>query len=171
MNFSEALKAGKTSPEEALSIFDALEPVDIDFMIGLWQGSGFPSGHPMDGLLESSGWYGKSFRDAESAHPLLFHTADGKGVFALDPLKMPTGADARKPAEIQYEVETHDYKARLRMTVFRGKLSATMIYDDRPINDIFHKVDDNTVLGAMDIRGLSQTYFFVLRRVTSAEPL
>ena len=39
------------------------------------------------------------------------------------------------------DVETGKFKARLRMTEYRGQLSATMIYDDWPTNDVFRKVD------------------------------
>jgi hypothetical protein len=40
-----------------------------------------------------------------------------------------------------------------------------MIYDQLPINDSFRKIDDNTVFGAMDFKGVPQPFFFVLRRV------
>jgi hypothetical protein len=55
-------------------------------------------------------------------------------------------------------------RARLRMISYRGKSSATMIYDSLPINDVFRKVDENTVLGVMDLKGVRQPYFFALRR-------
>ena len=55
-------------------------------------------------------------------------------------------------------------KARLRMTEFRGKISATMCYDQRPIHDVFRRVDDDTVLGAMDMKGMDEVFFFLLRR-------
>jgi Domain of unknown function (DUF4334) len=42
-----------------------------------------------------------------------------------------------------------------------------MIYDSLPINDIFRKVDDDTVLGAMDLRLTPQPFFFILRRETA----
>jgi hypothetical protein len=41
-----------------------------------------------------------------------------------------------------------------------------MIYDDLPIHDVFRQVDADTVLGAMDMRGLAQPYVFLLRRDT-----
>ena len=61
-------------------------------------------------------------------------------------------------------LQTEEPKARLRMTEYRGVVSATMIYDSLPINDIFRKVDDDTVLGVMDMRFTSQPVFFLLRR-------
>ena len=39
-----------------------------------------------------------------------------------------------------------------------------MIYDKLPIQDIFRRVDERTVLGVMDYKGMTQPYFFVLRR-------
>ncbi|CAJ1586868.1 DUF4334 domain-containing protein [[Mycobacterium] wendilense] len=53
---------------------------------------------------------------------------------------------------------------RLRMVEYRGVLSATMIYDALPINDHFRLIDDDTVLGVMDMRGLDRPLMFVLRR-------
>jgi hypothetical protein len=52
------------------------------------------------------------------------------------------------------------------MTNYRGKVSATLIYDDLPINDAFRLVDTNTVLGVMDLKGMEQPFFFVLNRET-----
>ena len=39
-----------------------------------------------------------------------------------------------------------------------------MIYDSLPINDVFRKVDDHTVLGLMDLKGMKDPFFFVLTR-------
>ena len=50
------------------------------------------------------------------------------------------------------------------MTEYRGVVSATMCYDDLPIHDVFRLVDDDTVLGLMDLRGLEQPFVFFLRR-------
>lgn len=55
-------------------------------------------------------------------------------------------------------------RARLRMTSYRGKSSATMIYDQLPINDVFRKIDDNAVLEAMDCKAMPTPFFFILRR-------
>ncbi len=55
-------------------------------------------------------------------------------------------------------------KARLRMTTYRGKSSATMIYDQLPINDVFRKIDQDAVFGVMDLKGMKSPFFFILRR-------
>jgi hypothetical protein len=61
-------------------------------------------------------------------------------------------------------LKTEESQARLRMMDYRGKVSATMIYDHLPINDSFRQVDDNTVLGIMDWKKSPQPFFFVLKR-------
>ena len=55
-------------------------------------------------------------------------------------------------------------KARLRTVEHRGVATAAMVYDALPIIDVFRRVDADTLLGLMDLRGLPQPYFFLLRR-------
>jgi hypothetical protein len=168
------LETGKTTTESALQLFDALEPVDLDFMMGRWQGSGLHTNHPMDGLLETSNWYGKEFIDPETVHPLLFSDGQGK-IFKVSPnpvamdwvLKLPIPKnDFLKPLLMLTNslLKTEESQARLRMMDYRGKVSATMIYDHLPINDSFRQVDENTVLGIMDLKHSPQPFFFVLKR-------
>ena len=38
-------------------------------------------------------------------------------------------------------------------------LTATTIYDSLPIQDIFRAVDDDTLLGVMDLRGMTRRSF------------
>lgn len=167
MTFDEAIAAGEITQEEAFAIFDALPTVEPEQMIGTWRGSDFKAHHPSDGQLTSSGWFGKRFKDLEWADPLVYYAADGKDTFAADPQKL-MGLQSRgasgKISEVRDQVETDMPAARLRSIVFRGKPTATMIYDQLPIYDHFRRVDDNTVLGAMDARGDTKTFFFVLRR-------
>lgn len=173
-NYQSILEAGQTTTEKALELFDSLEPVNLDFMFGRWQGSGLHTSHPMDGLLEISNWYGKEFVDAENVHPLLFLDSQKK-VFKVAPnakamksvfnFPIPE-SDSWKPLFmfINSLLKTEKSQARLRMMQYRGKVSATMIYDYLPINDAFRKVDDNTVLGIMDYKESSQPFFFILKR-------
>ncbi|QSJ14349.1 DUF4334 domain-containing protein [Nostoc sp. UHCC 0702] len=173
-NYQLILKTGKTTREKALQLFDYLEPVNLDFMFGRWQGSGLYTDHPMDGLLETSNWYGKEFIDSENVHPLLFLDHQGK-IFKVAPnstlmdsvLKFPLPKNnSLKPLLILINsfLQTEKSQARLRMMEYRGKVTATMIYDHLPINDSFRKVDENTVLGIMDYKNLPQPFFFVLKR-------
>ncbi|MBN1547706.1 MAG: DUF4334 domain-containing protein [Syntrophaceae bacterium] len=174
--FSIALEAGRASTDEALAIFDSLDPVDTDFMLGAWKGVGFPTGHPLDGLLEAYHWHGKRFESPEHVHPLVFSSLGG-GTTSVNPIFMipallvldrlpflKSQAVGRIFQACIWLFSTSRSRARLRMMSYRGKSSATMIYDHLPINDVFRKLDENTVLGVMDLKGMRQPFFFVLRR-------
>jgi hypothetical protein len=50
------------------------------------------------------------------------------------------------------------------MTELRGRSSATIVYDTVPINDVLRQLDADSVLGMMDLKGVQQPLFFVLRR-------
>jgi Domain of unknown function (DUF4334)/GXWXG protein len=168
-----ALAAG-SSVEEALAFYDSLPPVSLDAMRGAWRGWTLPTGHPFDGLLEALGWHGKTFRGPDDVDPLVFRTAGG--LLALNPALVPTGAVLRLPGLLQRPAvaslarlvmpaaRTSKPKARLRMVEYRGVVTATMCYDRQPIHDHFRLVDEDTVIGAMDLRGSPQPFLFVLRR-------
>lgn len=161
--------------DEALAFFDSLPAVDVPAMLGAWAGGEIPTGNPMDGLLGRFGWHGKRFDSADEVHPLVMDR-DGGGRFSLNPALVPLPTLLRYPAALRNAtlariarrtgpaLATTAPKAGLRMTEYRGVVSATMIYDDLPINDVFRAVDDDTVLGAMDLRGLEQPFVFFLRR-------
>ena len=87
MSMRERLDAGRATTEDAVELFDSLEPVDVSFMIGNWNGEGFHTNHPMDGLLEAYHWYGKRFESPEDVHPLVFSTLRG-GVATVNPAFM-----------------------------------------------------------------------------------
>ncbi|MGB3769359.1 MAG: GXWXG domain-containing protein, partial [Phormidesmis sp.] len=72
------------TPSEAIALFDSLDPVDLDFMIGRWKGYEVSTGHPMDGLLDLANWYGKEFVSPDCVHPLLFSGSNGE-VFKVAP--------------------------------------------------------------------------------------
>jgi hypothetical protein len=168
------LETAQATTEQALQWLDALEPVSLDFMLGRWQGSEIHTAHPMNGLLEVSNWYGKEFISPEQVHPLLFLDAQGKIIkVAPNPvainsvLKLPMlkNASLRPLITLLNSVlKTEKSQARLRMMEYRGKVSATMIYDYLPINDSFRKIDDDTVLGVMDFKDIPEPFFFVLKR-------
>ena len=177
-NCQAILEAGETTTEKALQFFDALEPVSLDFMLSRWQGSGLHTDHPMDGLLEASNWYGKEFIDPETVHPLLFLDTRGEIIkVAPQPMAMKWAlnmpglkSDWMQPllGLSTSLLKTEESQARLRMMDYRGKVSATMIYDYLPINDTFRKVDDDTVLGVMDYKESPQPFFFMLKRDSGA---
>ncbi|WP_232797097.1 DUF4334 domain-containing protein [Blastococcus atacamensis] len=160
--------------DQAFALFDAFRPVSVTEMIGRWRGSGLPTGSPLDGLLESYGWYGKEFLDAETVHPLLFSTRSGPR--PVDPALIPVSVLRGRPGlahsravraaftAVRPLLITARPRARLREIEHRGVVTAAMVYDALPIIDVFRRVSARTVLGLMDLRGLPDPFFFVLHR-------
>lgn len=173
--------AAGVDADEALAFFDGLPPVQPDGMLGRWRGSGLPTGSPLDGLLESYGWYGKEFTDAETVHPLLFTDRSGRPR-PVDPALVPMAVlrdhagfahravVRRSFAALKPLLWTSRPKARLRVVEHRGVATAAMVYDALPIIDVFRRVDDTTLLGVMDLRGLPDPFLFVLERDRPAAP-
>ncbi|MDH2413606.1 DUF4334 domain-containing protein [Nocardioides sp. CER19] len=168
-----ALEPACTSAE-ALAFYDGLDPLLAEHLTGRWRGRELATGHPLDGRLAASGWYGKQFDDVDHVHPLLFSTPDGE-IFPVDPRRVPLGlVDKIPPAVVSRGREalgvlrpalrTSKHRARLREVRHRGVVTAAMVYDHLPIIDVFRRVDDSTVLGMMDLRGVPQPYFFILQR-------
>jgi hypothetical protein len=177
-SIDELLPAVPTTTNDALAMFDAAEPVEPDFMIGTWRGAELPTGHPLDGLLAASGWWGKQFIDAETVHPLVFRA--GATRWAMNPglVPMRLGRAVAMPARLAPVVRravaacrpvlrTRTAKARLRATSYRGVVTAAMVYDQIPVIDYFRKISDDVVIGAMDLRGTAAPYFFVLERAAT----
>ena len=168
------LQTLKATTDEALAFYDLLEPVGLDFMVGRWQGKGIDTNHRMDGILELVNWYGKEFIDPETVHPLLFSNSKGE-IFKVNPnltvmemvLNLPVPNNpSLKPLCITLNsmFKTETSQARLRMMESRGKVTATIIYDNLPINDSLRKVDENCVMGIMDFKKIQQPLFFLLYR-------
>ena len=82
---TDVLPDAPTTTTDALALFDSRPAVEPESMLGSWHGAELPTGHPLDGMLAASGWWGKHFRDSEYVHPLLFPTADGSALWALNP--------------------------------------------------------------------------------------
>ena len=181
LSLTDVLPNAPTTTADALALFDSCPTVAPEFMVGQWHGAELPTGHPLDGMLAASGWWGKAFLDSETVHPLLFPTGDGAALWALNPalafggLGLATKIPALKRQNFAGAITTlkpalaaRGPKARLRTTRYRDVDTATMIYDQLPINDVFRLLDDSagseTVLGVMDLRGIRAPYFFVLRR-------
>ncbi|MGE8077533.1 DUF4334 domain-containing protein [Peribacillus loiseleuriae] len=163
------------SQNQAFEFFDHLETVDSNEMWGLWKGEELRTGHPMEGLLTASSWYGKKFINEEHVHPLVFQKKNGElfsGNPGLMPLSIPYGKIPEKIVSLVMKIsrpflKTEKSRARLRQVEYRGKVSAAMIYDQKDIIDVFRKVDNDTLLGVMDLKNQfrDKSYFFVLRRV------
>ncbi|GAA4018655.1 DUF4334 domain-containing protein [Sphingomonas swuensis] len=176
MTFADRLEelGRAASLPAALALYDALPPLLPEELIGRWKGAEIATGHPFDGLLEPSGWWGKEFRSIDDVDPLLFEHRGRR--FAGNPGLMPLGLVARFPRLARSAagaalfrsllplLRTGRPHARLRPVSYRGVTSAAMLYDQLPIVDCFRRVDEDRLLGAMDIRGQAEPYLFTLRR-------
>jgi len=154
-----------------MRIFDQLQPATLELMTGRWKGFEINTGHQMDGLLGPSGWYGKLFLNPEEVHPLLFYTNNKTEIYSFNPKFLPLNLKLPKSkilgniiSLLKPVLKTKKSKARMRMVEYRGKVTGTMVYDEKAIMDHFAKIDDNTMLGVMDLKGDSQPYVFVLER-------
>lgn len=147
--------AGGTDTHTACRLYDNLEAVHLEDLIGTWKGSEFRTGHSLDGVLTKLNWYGKAFHDAENVDPLLFEFPDGE-ISAVDPVPMMDKRNLLKAT---------GGKARIRMMQHRGVLSAAMIYDNLPIHDHFRKVNERVLLGLMDWKSDKGPFFFILEKV------
>jgi hypothetical protein len=174
------LPATTLTQQEAFAHFDGLEAVHLESMLGTWKGRELRTGHPMEGMLDLLHWYGKEFVDYETVHPLLCRTKPGKFFYA-NPGLMPFDSPLFRKCICGHLpmtalriiskfalplVHSKSSKARIRMIEHRGLVTAAMIYDQLGICDVFRKIDNNTVLGVMDMKGEHQLgYFFILERV------
>ena len=160
------------SPEEAEALFAALPPVPVGMLTGFWQGRTVATGHPVDEILGASSWIGKEFLAPDEVHPLVHEGAFGR--YRLNPGLVPLALARRlglarwpgAPAAFRvlgWLLATRRPRARLRMIDDRGAMTSAMIYDQRPIIDVFRKVDDDTVMGRMDERGHPPAFFVLTR--------
>jgi hypothetical protein len=159
---------------QVLAFYDSLPALAPEEMLGNWKGREIATGHLYDGLLGPSGWWGKRFRSTDEVDPLIFERRGRR--FAGNPGLMPLGLIERMPRLAKSApsaalfrffsplMKTNKPRARLRPLTYRGVTSAAMIYDQLPIADCFRRVDEDTLIGAMDIRGHERPYVFTLRR-------
>jgi len=167
--------------DKALAQFDGLPPVEIGELAGLWRGAGLHTGHPLDGLLERYGWYGKAFITSGDVYPLLFRR--GGELVAIEPAVLPVGVAMNFPQWVKSGIAhrafslampllgTDKSSGRLRLVTFRGTVSAAIIYDRQPIIDHLRRLDENRVMGLMEWRSRPEPFFFLLTRVGESLPV
>lgn len=142
---------GQLPDVELDAFWETLSPATIEFMIGEWKGGEFATGHRANGMLDRLNWFGKTFNSATNAQPLICLDADGKKFS---------------------NVEAMEGEASLWLEEFRGEVTASMVYDGRPVHDHFKRVDENTVMGIMngkgamdDSSGSPRHLYFYLERI------
>jgi hypothetical protein len=174
--------AQRVAAHRALALFDRQDPVSAEDLPGLWRGEEIRTGHRLDGLLSTYGWYGKEFLPDGRAHPLVFADAAG-GRFYAHPLplsapvvwRMPAAGVAvlRRSAPLLRPAlklcRTRAPQARVELRECRGKLGASMVYRHLPITDAFRRIDERTLLGMMITSEPAEPFFFLLQRVAIAK--
>jgi hypothetical protein len=144
-------RGAKIDDAELDDFWASLEPATIDGMIGEWKGGDFLTGHMMNGQLEKVGWFGKTFTSISDVQPLVCLDDDGNKFS---------------------NKELGKGEASLWLEEFRGEVTATMVYDGQPVHDHFKTVDDDTVMGIMNGKGVldfqdgvGRYYYFYLERL------
>ncbi|MFF9542540.1 DUF4334 domain-containing protein [Streptomyces albidoflavus] len=139
---------GPVRPEALDALWADLEAVAVSEVLGSWRGFAFPTGHPVERVLSRSGWYGKRFLAPDEAKPLICRGPDGT---------------------LYSDTVSGRGEASLWNIEFRGEVTATMVYDGRPVLDHFKRVDDTTLLGVMNGKGAAVSddghlFYFGLER-------
>ncbi len=132
----------RVSFSELEAFYAQLAPVSNDEMHGEWKGGYITSGGVVDLTLKDFGfygWIGKHFHSDDKVHALMHKLFGFEFNFPL------IGG------------------ARIREIEYRGKISSAMIYNHLPIIDHFRRVDENTLMGVMDVKGKTVLYFYLYR--------
>ncbi|WP_082110141.1 alcohol dehydrogenase catalytic domain-containing protein [Demequina phytophila] len=162
----DAATAGITGPERVLRIaaaghgepavlgalWDVLPPARSADLSGLWRGTGIDTGHRIHASLTSASWFGKNFLSDHAVQPIVCRDTDGTLVA---------------------DVALAGGGAWLSDSEHRGRVTATMTYDTRPVHDHFVRVDADTLLGVMAGKGARDggaDYYFLLRREPGDAP-
>lgn len=127
---------------ELAAFFDTLPEITNQEILGEWKGGYIKSGSVIDLTLKDYGvygWIGKHYHSDDKVHALMHK------LFGLK-FNIPIIGNAR-----------------IREIRFRDKVSTGMIYNHLPIIDHFRRVDENTLMGAMDLKGKIVLYFYLYK--------
>lgn len=172
--FAELSKDRAGTTEECWRVFDSLPAVTVEELSGWrWKGYEIRNGHPWNGLLNKNNWFGKEYFTPEHGNPLLTYASKaetGDDVFPAEPIKWFAHVAEGGDEVILYKnkdkfLARENVGCSLKTILYRGSITASMFYDEVPVNDTFKKVDDNTVYGVMDCKFLPDPpLFFVLEK-------
>lgn len=169
------LKSAKRQ-NEMTAWFSSLAPVLPTEMLGLWRGAGIPSDHPLDGVLENLGWFGKRFHADMRADALLFQWRSDRLV-AIEPGIIPISLAIKAApfgrtriarnwfSYLQKALRARGTTASLKLRTFDNVSTAAMVYDRQPIADYFRRMGDHEVAGMMCVDNDPRRYFFNLRKI------
>jgi len=131
-------RAGDLSFDELDQFFASLDSVDIEETLGFWKGGYLKGWEIFFRNYILFHWFGKYFFSAEEIRAQVWSILGFKISFGLG-------------------------NSRLRRVEFRNKVSTALIYNYLPLIDHFRKVDDETLMGIMEIKGRIVVYFYLQR--------
>ena len=129
--------------EQLDEFFSGLDAIKADKITGRWKGGYFPTGSKTEFFLKDFiifKWHGKNFVNINNVKAWVFS-------FLTMKINVPGGG------------------AVLRELEFRNKISTSMIYNCLPIIDNFRKVDTDTIMGIMTIKGKTGLYFYLRKEI------
>jgi hypothetical protein len=73
---------GKLDAAEVGKLYNQLEPVTIEAMLGEWEGGSIDTGHPGHVQMLAMKWAGKNFFSADNVQPIIVYDEAGKRRYA-----------------------------------------------------------------------------------------
>lgn len=125
--FNQLKDKSYESADELIAFFDTLPEISIENIYGKWKGGLFDG--PWDVKFSKKiNWFGKWFQDQFNTDSVICYNDKG---------------------ELFSNKEVMRGGASLWNIDFRGKTSATLVYDHVPLFGHFRQVDENIVMGVM----------------------
>ncbi|MFI6764598.1 FAD-dependent oxidoreductase [Streptomyces sp. NPDC050355] len=136
-----------TDSAELDGLWEALDTVRPDQILGTWRGSPLNTGHSAERRLRNLRWYGKKFNSPNDVQPLICRDNHG---------------------HLYPETEASGGGGRLLMLPFRNDVTTALVYHAKPVIDYFKKADHNTLMGIMtggnELADNGRVFYFILQR-------
>lgn len=71
-------QGGPLDGDKIQAIYDQLQPVTPEFLLGEWRGGTLNTGHSANQTLEGIKWAGKTFHSVDDAHPIVVYDDAGQ---------------------------------------------------------------------------------------------
>ncbi|TJZ54545.1 DUF4334 domain-containing protein [Streptomyces piniterrae] len=137
----------RAEPEELDELWEELECVRPEQILGTWRGSPLNTGHSAERRLRALRWYGKTFNSPDDVQPLICRDEHGR---------------------LYSETDASGGGGRLQMLPFRNDVTTALVYDAKPVIDYFKKADHDTLMGLMtggnEPSDNGRNFYFVLQR-------
>ncbi|MBU4480383.1 DUF4334 domain-containing protein [Patescibacteria group bacterium] len=130
----------KNTKENLDLYFENLEVVDFDDVTGKWRGGLFYVDYWREFFLKKIPfvkWWGKEFYETKKVDALIF------SFFGL-----------------KFKLSFFG-SAILEKIEFRNKTSVAIVYNHLPIIDNLRKIDENTLMGILELSGEIKIYFYL----------